>query len=757
MKNILRGLICVFLSAAIMLCGVPAALADGDVLLNVGGKTLTENMTLDDISSVFGQAKILTDSAFGGKAATYFEKNGDTYSYYLYVETDSNRKIASYATFTPNYSAPGKMNFGEVYGNGGSVYYAQGSFAYDSDDNKIWAGCYYTKTANFNTYFKNWKNDRQNYLAGLQKHSSAMFSAAGTLFGKNDLNFTFNEELFYTNEQLKSTGTDLYEWAENTGKSKYTYMISRGSDMLCGYAYVPNPIIFVRYAENYTVPESNSYACFDYSANDDMTRFSNSVVFVNPEILLKSETVALTDEETKLLKRAREIYAQSVADFNSAAEGGYFETDYQFKNLPLAAGKLKSGILKGTLGYLNAIRAGAGLGELTLSEELCDRAQHKAVLTAYMAYNGISNPNPHYPSKPDGVDDEFYNKASCAGGENLYNNSLLGGDFVIGSINNALQEAYGDTIACGHRYNLLDPYWTTVGFGTCSGQGVHEFSGNNSQRNDEVVCWPSKGIMLADAVHESYRWTIKFYSGGYTVNDNTSVEIKNLASGKVWKLDKSSNDFRTVGSNELSFFDNTISYTLGDVVEVTVKNLDKNGQNTVYSYRTVFASVTDDGSSSIEKINISKTEAKVRVGSTIKLNAAPDNSEAANQLIRWSSSDENVAAVTADGHVTGISSGTAVITAVSDAAPNVKAICSIEVIDADTLFYGDVNADGSVNATDALITLQHSVGKTTLEGTVALNADVNADNAVNATDALLILQYSVNKITVFPAEQKNGN
>ena len=56
-----------------MLCGLPAALADGEVLLNVGGKTLTENMTLDDISSVFGQAKILTDSAFGGKAATYFE------------------------------------------------------------------------------------------------------------------------------------------------------------------------------------------------------------------------------------------------------------------------------------------------------------------------------------------------------------------------------------------------------------------------------------------------------------------------------------------------------------------------------------------------------------------------------------------------------------------------------------------------------------------------------------------------------------
>ena len=421
------------------------------------------------------------------------------------------------------------------------------------------------------------KSDWQNYLAGAAKHSAAMFSAAGTLFGENDLNFTFNEELFYTNEQLKSTGTDLYEWAESIGKSKYTLHDITGPDMLLRLCLCSESDHLCKVCRELHHPwKAIPMLCFDYSANDDMTRFSNSVVFVNPEILLKSETVALTDEETKLLKRARRFMPSRSPISIPLQRADISETDYQgLKTFRFAAGKLKNGVLKGTLGYLNAVRAGAGLGELTLSEELCDKAQHKAVLTAYMAYNGISNPNPHYPSKPDGVDDEFYNKASCAGGENLYNNSILGGDFVIGSINNALQEKYGDTIACGHRYNLLDPYWTTVGFGTCNGQGVHEFSGNDSQRNDEVVCWPSKGIMLADAVHESYRWTIKFYGGGYTVNDNTSVEIKNLASGKVWKLDKSSEDFRIVGSSELSFFDNTISYTLGDVVEVTVKTSKK--------------------------------------------------------------------------------------------------------------------------------------------------------------------------------------
>lgn len=54
---------------------------------------------------------------------------------------------------------------------------------------------------------------------------------------------------------------------------------------------------------------------------------------------------------------------------------------------------------------------------------------------------------------------------------------------------------------------------------------------------------------------------------------------------------------------------------------------------------------------------------------------------------------------------------------------------------------GDVNSDGSTNSTDALLILQHSVGK---EADINEKyADVNADGAVNSSDALVVLQISV--------------
>lgn len=54
---------------------------------------------------------------------------------------------------------------------------------------------------------------------------------------------------------------------------------------------------------------------------------------------------------------------------------------------------------------------------------------------------------------------------------------------------------------------------------------------------------------------------------------------------------------------------------------------------------------------------------------------------------------------------------------------------------------GDVNADGSVNSTDALVVLQFSVNKISNVDKDA--ADINLDGRVNSTDALMILQVSV--------------
>lgn len=62
---------------------------------------------------------------------------------------------------------------------------------------------------------------------------------------------------------------------------------------------------------------------------------------------------------------------------------------------------------------------------------------------------------------------------------------------------------------------------------------------------------------------------------------------------------------------------------------------------------------------------------------------------------------------------------------------------------------GDVNADGAINSTDALLVLQHSVNLIQLQGEEAKRADVNKDKMINSNDALSILRYSVGLITDF--------
>ena len=69
---------------------------------------------------------------------------------------------------------------------------------------------------------------------------------------------------------------------------------------------------------------------------------------------------------------------------------------------------------------------------------------------------------------------------------------------------------------------------------------------------------------------------------------------------------------------------------------------------------------------------------------------------------------------------------------------------------ADPWTLGDVNNDGNIDATDALMALQHLVDLRKLEGNAWKAADVNADGKIDATDALLILQKLVGLIDEFP-------
>lgn len=73
--------------------------------------------------------------------------------------------------------------------------------------------------------------------------------------------------------------------------------------------------------------------------------------------------------------------------------------------------------------------------------------------------------------------------------------------------------------------------------------------------------------------------------------------------------------------------------------------------------------------------------------------------------------------------------------------------------DSTAVAYGDVNADGIINAEDALVVLKAAAKLETIDEAKEIIADVNTDKNVDATDALLILQMAAGLIDKFPIEE----
>lgn len=72
----------------------------------------------------------------------------------------------------------------------------------------------------------------------------------------------------------------------------------------------------------------------------------------------------------------------------------------------------------------------------------------------------------------------------------------------------------------------------------------------------------------------------------------------------------------------------------------------------------------------------------------------------------------------------------------------------------DIPLFGDIDKNGQVDASDALLALQHSVGLTTLDEQSVRTGDCNLDGRVDASDALQMLQLSVQLIDTTKAEQE---
>ncbi len=713
-------------------CAIPVG-ASSALLISVGGKAVTEDMTLSDVIALFGEPQLETASFFGGKACTFY---GENYDDYLYIETFADGTIASYGSVSDDF-----VTNGYSYGDTPDNIVRQGKELTRSDGTLFGVLRYRNyPSGKLNEWFENAAVNNR----GLCEHAVELWNAVSYLYGYNTPT-VFDERTFYTNMQLADNNSSLYEYCRATSQDDYFQLITTGVQSYIGMYYYPNPFMFGRDATRIHCTEGFVSGFICYQKNGYTYALSG---FVDPTLYKEKTDVPYTAEEQALLEAVRESYAQSVAMFNEGAEEGYYTVEPQYETLPLTAGVMNEKVLRGAIDYLNTIRIGAGLPTLTYSAELSESAQYKATLTMYISANGISNPNPHNPAKPDGVDEEFYQKTQLGNGENLFMCGIIGGN-VVGSLRYALSDAYGSGqyYLRGHRYNLLNPYYTEIGVANTGNQGVHKMSGYAPLKNVEVVAWPSKGIMIEETGLSSGEMLSCVFYNGYRTNDETVVTVECLNTGESWVIAKDTltdgQAFWTNGS-QISYADETIPFIVGHVYRITFdKLLDENGNTVSYSYRSVFEKAYLAGENAVpQAVTLDREQLTMVVGDTQKLTATITPAEAENKMVYWSSSDETVATVNENGFVTACGNGTVTITAVTEEG-NHTASCTVTVIRCGT---GDVNLDGIVSLPDAVQLFYHINGMLVLTDAELAEADVEPDGTVNLQDAVCLF-YRINGIT----------
>lgn len=159
-------------------------------------------------------------------------------------------------------------------------------------------------------------------------------------------------------------------------------------------------------------------------------------------------------------------------------------------------------------------------------------------------------------------------------------------------------------------------------------------------------------------------------------------------------------------------------------------------------------------SSSITGLDLEPEVIKLAKGGTARLTAAVIPAAAANQDVSWSSSDRGIAAVNDSGLVTGVSAGTAVITAAAAENPAVTKTCAVTVTDSHvavtgiTLDYASLTlVEGKKQRLSALIK-PYDATKTG----VVWNADKPAVAAVDSGGLVTAKTTGTARITATTAE-----
>ena len=755
-----------------------------DLLISLGtgqyAIEVTKTTTVDDIIKILGEPKLVTPSAFGGSAYTFY--TDDNYNNYLYIETLSDGQIFSYGSIDKTFKTQ-TYSYGDNYPYSDNM--ALHGYMITNSEGMITGGIFYNKNALLggrykeimNFYQTNYLSDETNYTIGLSKQGILMYNALSVqLENKDTTPIVFDEEVFYINKQFQEFGSDISEYLRqmNLFASCVKSVGVKSSVEIADTYYMINPLMFggMAYNNKYLVFENKNIAVFSYDKDTKILR----AITISADAFDRNKIIDYTAEEKEKLKAGREEYKQAVE--NLQKEDEVYDINPVIETPSgLVAGQLKESKQEGILQYINAIRVAGGLPKFETNDRINEVAQYKSTLVSYRKVK-LGLDIAHYFDKPEGVLDSFYDTAMGrkdgvydVGGyaENIATtNENIRWQEMVSAIQLLIDDSTNDSgwDTFGHRLALLSSKHKYIGFGISPYVAVNEFNSSNTTYTDCAEAWPSKGVtFLETLLATKFAWTVKFVDKYTVQKDKTTATIKCLNTGETWDFteeEMSNNkkfvittDSLSAINNKVIMYDSSIIPQAGYVYEVTINGLKDNitGQDADYTYRAVFDYAdTNNYVDTIKDIKIEEPQDMQKngetyvteVGKEIKLNAIIDDASVVDKKITWSSSNEDIIEVKQNGQlVIKKETSTPVTITVSSDANGLSDSMQIIVNEKPKLLKGDVNRDGKVALYDAFRILRQAIiGGDLLDDELYI-MDYNDDGKVALYDAFRFLRQAI--------------
>jgi len=267
---------------------------------------------------------------------------------------------------------------------------------------------------------------------------------------------------------------------------------------------------------------------------------------------------------------------------------------------------------------------------------------------------------------------------------------------------------------CALLDEIVIPYYTTTikenAFDASSKLAKVVTYNNLSNIASNAFSYPKVTVFYGTAGSYTQTWASE---NGYTFIENTESATKitladteiEIAKGDTYILDF---DIEPIDFAEIITFKsgNSSVVTISDSGKLTAVGV---GTATIKIMAgDVSASCKVTVTQDITKITLDNSKLSLDVPNTYQMTANIRPTDASNQNLKWTSSNEKAATVSNNGLVTAIGNGTAIITATTMDGTELSASCTVTVIEPDNIPVNSIVLDKSELSLNALDTYQLS-------------------------------------------------